>query len=202
MKKYLLLLIAFVMFVTTVSASVIYVPPAGAAGATAGGSIFSWISNTASSANAGLDQVYYSLISIGTYIQTIPNSIYLGLMAVMMGLFFPFVDAINYLYNDINFLYESFVPMANMLLGAPQWSLGFIYNWTPSHAPTVTDSALASLSSNTVYQAWIVERHVESTAYVVASVALLLIAITINFLLRFVRFAIWVYKKIPVIGGE
>lgn len=202
MKKYILVFILLIALVVSCSASVVYVPPAGAAGAGVSGSIFDWISKTASSSAAGLDQVYGGLISIGTYLQTLPNLMYVGFMALMMGLFFPFVDALNYLYTDVTYLYTNFTPVANMLLGAPQWSLGLIYNWTPSHEPTITSSALSSLSGNVVYEAWLTERHVESTAYAVSSVALLIIAITLNFFLRFVRFALWVYSKIPIVGGK
>ena len=80
--KYLYLLLAFMLVLVGSAQAVIYVPSAGATGAAAEGGMFAWMQQTASSAYAGLDQVYDAIVTVGTYIETIPTQIYYGFMTL------------------------------------------------------------------------------------------------------------------------
>lgn len=199
MKKIVLMLVVLaIITIVPVDAMVAFPPPGGVAGAGAtGGSMFDWISDVASSANAGLDQVYQGIVTVGSYIETIPSQLFYAFLALMMGLFFPLVEIFNFMYMDVNVLYSAVAPVANLFLNAPNWSLGFISNWTPSHAPTVLSSAETSISSTSIWIKWLEVRSVNNTTYAIASITLLLIAILLNFSLRAAKFILWLYSKIP-----
>lgn len=197
-----LIVIVTILSSLVISVNAEFAPPAGAAGTAANTGIFAWISQTASNTYAGLDQVYNAIVAVGTYIQTIPTIIsYLALSTLMVALY-PVVDLFNVVYEFVSYIYAASAPVINMFVFAPNWVLTWVYNWTPSHAPTITSSAVSSLSSNPVYMHWLTVSSTNSTNYAILSVSLLIVSITLNFLLRIVRFAVWIYKKIPVFGGH
>lgn len=198
--KLIVMIVLLSFLVVSVSAE--FAVPAGAAGTSADAGMFAWISQSASNTYIGLDQVYDAIVSVGTFIQTLPSIIsYLALSFLLVALY-PVVDIFNRGYDTVSYLYAAAVPIINMQGSTPNWVLDWIYNWTPSHAPTITASAESSLSSNPIYQHWLSVSHAESTNYAIISVSLLIFSITIDFLLRIVKFVVWLYKKIPILGGK
>lgn len=198
--KLIVITIILSSLVSSVSAE--FAVPAGAAGTSADAGIFAWISQSASNTYIGLDQVYDSIVAVGTFIQTLPSIFSYLVLSLLEVALYPLVDAFNFFYEIVSYMYAAAAPVINMYANAPNWALGWIYNWTPSHAPTLTASAESSLASNSIYQHWLSVSHTESTNYAIISVSLLIFSITINFLLRIVKFVVWIYQKIPIFGGK
>lgn len=144
---------------------------------------------------AGINGIYNTLLNVGLYIWTMA-------LVPFLSLVYPFVLALNLLYYDLNMLYQPSAALVNTLTGMPNTVLSIVNNWTPTHQPAMTSDAIADLAGTYVGNAWELNKHAESTSYALLSVAIMILAALGNVVLRIIRFLVWLYKKIPIIGGH
>lgn len=157
----------------------------------------------------GINQIMSDINNLGIYIWNIAADVAdVGLLIwenakiPVLTLLYPIILTLNLLYGDFSIIYEPSAMIVNFLLGIPDFALLTIQNFAPISDSPYTSDAIESLVGSYIYTMWINHRHIESTSYALLSVAMMIFSITAMAFLRIARFLVWLYKKIPVVGGH